>query len=150
MKGPGGQGLLAAGLIAVVATAVALGMITAGSPKHERLRRLDAARIDHLRSIGYALDGYWSRHKALPASLEELARDADARLEVRDPETRAAYEYHATGGQSYELCATFALDSAEQGDEEPGRIWAHAPGRHCFAKQARPSPTESSPPPARD
>lgn len=131
----------AAAAIAVAALAVIAGLIILGSPSRARERRLDDLRVRDLSSISNALDSYWSKHSALPDTVDSLV---SARLLDRiptDPVTRVRYPIYLTGARSYRLCATFAqpLDTTEAGEYNNygglyrGRhSWRHGAGESCF------------------
>ena len=67
-----------------------------------------------------------------------------------DPDTGAAYEYHATAQLNFELCATFALESLSNdrttiakpvpmgGEYETPTYWNHSAGRACFDRTIDP------------
>ena len=130
------------GVIAIaVVAAVVGGLIMTGSPEAERMRRADQQRINDLQQISYAVDAYWNRVQALPASLDDLAKNPDVYLQnIRDPRTTQPYEFRSTGAQSYELCATFDADSTS-GPDHPiaatETFWTHGPGHRCYALDAR-------------
>ena len=84
------------------------------SPAQERLRRLDERRVDDLRSISAELDFYWTREGTLPSSLEDLAKEPGVFVELYDPQTDQPYEYWVLDSNTYELCAEFARDTADE------------------------------------
>jgi len=124
-------------LIAVVVAVVIVGVILLDSPAQERLRRLDERRVDDLRSISAELDVYWTREGTLPSSLEELADEPGVFLELYDPETGQLYEYRVLGSNTYELCAHFSRDTAEERNRFYRENWSHGPGRQCFELEAQ-------------
>ena len=75
-----------AGAISVaVAVAVIGGLIVAGSPQAERMRRADQQRLSDLQQISYAVDLYWNRQDKLPATLQDLTTSPDVYIQsVRD------------------------------------------------------------------
>ena len=121
----------------VVVAAVIGGIILLDSPAQERLRRLDERRVDDLRELAYTVDVYWTREGTLPSSLEELSNERGYYEELVDPETGEPYEYRVLSGNTYELCAQFARDTAEEQDRFYKDYWAHGPGRQCFELEAR-------------
>ena len=131
------RSVVAITLIAVVVAVVIVGVILLDSPAQERLRRLDERRVDDLRSISAELDFYWTRERTLPSSLEELANKPGVFLELYDPETGQPYEYRVLGSKTYELCAEFARDTAEERNRFYRETWAHGPGKQCFEMEAQ-------------
>jgi len=116
--------------LAVVAS-VAAGIYLMRSPSEERTLRLDQRRVADLMALSAAVDVYWTRHKSLPGSLNELRSEPVGAVEWRDPESGALYEYQPLAERSYEVCATFDRDSAARG------TWAHRAGRQCFPREPR-------------
>ena len=131
MKGPGKSIFVAVVVIIVVAVVVG-GLILLGSPAQERMRRIDAQRVADLSAVASAVDLYWTRHKSLPASLEDLSRERSGSVRLLDPDTKQPYSYRRIGDNSYELCADFARDSTDQSDALHKNFWAHGQGRQCF------------------
>jgi hypothetical protein len=120
-----------------VALSLIGGFALLDSPSQERVRRLDARRVEDLRSLAGAVDLHWSRANALPRSLDELTLEPGYRPLPLDPETGNPYEYRALGADTYELCAGFAQGSGEYPPTPRGDFWAHGAGRQCFQVEAR-------------
>jgi hypothetical protein len=125
---------------AAVVAAVAGGVWVMGSPFEQRLRRLDAQRVDDLASIADAVEVYWKRHERLPASLGDLAGESGIRFASADPEGGTPYEYRPGEQDAYSVCATFARDS-DAGAGRTRRLarsgeWNHTAGRQCFERRA--------------
>jgi hypothetical protein len=131
MKGPGKGIFVAAVVIVVVAVAVG-GLILIGSPAQERMRRIDVQRVADLRAVASAVDLYWTRHRSLPASLEDLSREPGASVKLLDPDMKRPYEYRILSNDGYELCAYFAGDWTDKPDSTYKNFWAHGAGRQCF------------------
>lgn len=132
-----GKGILVAGLIAVVAAAVVGGLLLLGPPAQERMRRLDARRVDALRALAASVDLYWTRQGRLPESLEQLSRESGFRAPLLDPETGKPYGYRVLDGRRYELCAEFARDVRDETGLPARDFWAHGSGPWCFQLAAR-------------
>lgn len=131
------RALLAVATLVIVAAVIA-GLIAIGSPALQRKHKLDEQRVADLNSISQYLKYYWEQHKQLPADLAELGRQPGFHV-PSDPETGAAFEYAVTGTNAYRLCATFALDSADQEhrrDYSGSDDWPHGTGRGCFDRHA--------------
>ena len=131
------RSVVAITLIAVVVTVVIVGVILLDSPAQERLRRLDERRVDDLRSISAELDFYWTREGTLPSSLEELSNEAGVFMKLYDPETGQPYEYRVLSGNTYELCAQFSRDTANEHGHFYRDYWSHGQERQCFELEAQ-------------
>lgn len=125
-------------LVIVVAIVVVRGIMIIGSPSEERTRRIDSRRVNDLQRISRSIGVYHTRHRQVPASLEELAREPGFANVARDPDTDRPYGYRTFTATSYELCGTFDRETA---DSRAEGIWAHDAGRQCFMlniKEAQP------------
>jgi hypothetical protein len=135
---------LFAGVVsAAVLVVVIAGLIVAGSPNQERMRRADQERVNDLQMISSSIQGYMYDNSVLPESLVELARSPNVYLQrVNDPETGAPYIYTPGVDGHYQLCATFETDSDSGPDQpaipQPTGFWAHGVGERCFALEAKP------------
>ncbi|MBP7462438.1 MAG: hypothetical protein KBA26_14230, partial [Candidatus Delongbacteria bacterium] len=96
------------GVIAVILVAVIAGIINLGSPKQQRLLRMDSQRIHHFKTIRTGIETYWSRHHRLPANLDSLAQEPELFIESLDPEHQTPYDYRIIDSTHYELCAVFS------------------------------------------
>ncbi|MBN2171369.1 MAG: hypothetical protein JW819_08620 [Candidatus Krumholzibacteriota bacterium] len=133
-----GARLLAAAVIVAVAAAVVGGVLVLGSPSEQRLRRLDARRVEDLRRIAWAVDRYWARHDSLPPDLAALVEADGPEPPRRDPATGAPYGYRVAGVEAYELCAVFARPSEDEPPPAPPRRdWSHGVGECCFRLEPR-------------
>ena len=129
-----------------VTGAVVAGLLALGSPGAQRARRLDARRLEDLRSLAGGIEHAWRTQRTLPRSLEELPAGFESSR--RDPETGQEYEYSVRGESRYQLCATFDRDNTEDAERPwPGRdpialsIWTHGAGRSCFELEPSSEPT---------
>ena len=124
--------------VAVVIIAVVTGLITLDSPARERMLRLDNRRVDDLEKITHATNLYWTRHKNLPVSLEELSHEPGINIHFLDPGTAQPYEYRVLGDSLYELCAQFERESVTGTDKtSASNFWSHGSGRQCFQLEAQ-------------
>lgn len=121
--------LAALGSSAVVVVSVVVGLILAGSPDEQRLKRLDSQRVYGLQTIVRVIDFYSSDEGELPGALAELVDGRRLTRLPTDPVTGIPYEYKISNGTQYELCAMFdrASDDGSQGD-----FWAHEHGQKCY------------------
>jgi len=130
-------------IVGAVAASAAYGIFLSGTPAQQRILQFDQRRLSDLQQISYAIDEYWARNKAFPDNLETLQ---DSRYyfvqSLADPKTQEPYEYRATGEKTYELCAVFALSSAENGEflrfSPSPKVWQHEAGRTCFSLEIQP------------
>lgn len=131
---------------AIIAVSVIAGLITAGSPTEERLRRFDDQRISRLEQLRFgAIDSFYADRGTLPQTLNEAQEfwAGDGTTFV-DPSTQTPFEYRATGPDTYELCATFDRPmDAEQVRIQP--TWEHGAGRTCFNFTARTTGSKAIP-----
>ncbi|MFC3715699.1 hypothetical protein ACFONC_05990 [Luteimonas soli] len=130
---PVGQWLLVLAGLVVVATVVGA-IAVMGSPGEQRQMRIDEQRVQDLRSIEAAVRLYRNDEGSLPDDLATIDARPGVALDLADPQTGAPYEYRRTGADAFELCASFATDSATRKARRnwQGIEWAHGTGRHCF------------------
>lgn len=124
--------LLATALVAAVLAAILIGLYLAGSPAEARLLRLDAHRVDDLRSISWAVAEYRRGRGRLPPALDSLPLAIGDAPSVFDPVSRQPYTYEVTGDSSYSLCADFARPSPSDRDNRYDAAWRHLQGHFCF------------------
>ena len=152
----------ASAALAALAVLIALGagLFIVGSPQTQRDRRFDLERIGNLQMIQNQIVNYWTSKQKLPDSLAGLQDDISGFSAPADPVAGTAYEYRATGGLSFELCASFATEGGRWEDSyfppsAPAAIpralyggktpaskqsdnWHHAKGRACFLRTIDP------------
>lgn len=135
----------------LVTAAVVAGLIIAGSPEAERMRRADQQRQSDLQQISYAVDVYWNRAGSLPASLDELTKSPDVYVQnIRDPRTTETYTYRTTDVDAYELCTNFETPTGSGPDQPPRAasetFWDHGVGHTCYALKVRADANGIKPP----
>lgn len=134
MTGLDRRNVVAVAAIAVVGTAVVVGLVRLGPPSDERSRRLDEQRIADLGRLARSVDLHWTRDGSLPLSLGTLSDAAVTGARFTDPGTSQPYDYRVLGDSTFELCGHFETDwSARSSDE----FWSHPPGRFCFELDVR-------------
>ncbi len=134
-------------ITAIVSISVIAGLMTAGSPNEERLRRFDDQRISNLEQIRFgAIDSFYTDRGELPQTLEEAQKhwSGDGSI-FMDPKTQELFEYRPTGPRTYELCAIFDLPMDEDQAKRQS-VWIHDVGRTCFTFTARSNVIESGKP----
>ena len=113
---------------AVVALIAILGFSHLGAPSVQRGLRADSERLSQLYRIGMQVDNYWRSHNSqLPSSFDQLPGGPR-----QDPITHTRYEYQASQGSKYQLCAVFAQQSPNQNSNFDNDPWSHPVGRYCF------------------
>lgn len=121
---------------AVVAASVIAAIVVLGAPSVQRQRKMDEMRVRNLTLITRSVDGYFARHKELPADLDALAKEPGYHIARSDPDTGKSYGYQILGATSYRLCAEFTGDSATDSSQYFGAYvnvtWAHGQGHQCF------------------
>src|SRR5262245_38716380 len=120
-------------VVLVVLGALGGGFYLIGRPAEERERRFDVRRENDLQRLRLAADLYWTRNGRLPATLDDLAKEAGTNIYSQDPQTGARYLYVVKSGDTYELCAEFARESQDRAD-----FWSHPAGQHCYTITAKP------------
>jgi hypothetical protein len=121
---------------AVVAASVIAAIVMLGGPGVQRKHKMDGVRVQNLTRIALSVNGYFTRHKELPADLDAIAKEPGYHISQLDPDTGKPYGYQILGANSYRLCADFSLDSAYDSPEfynaYPNVSWAHGLGHQCF------------------
>lgn len=121
---------------AVVAGSVIAAIVMLGGPNVQRKHKMDGVRVQNLTFIALSIDGYFARHKELPADLDALAKEPGYHISRLDPDTGKPYGYQILSATSYRLCADFTLDSANDSPEFYSAYanvsWAHGSGHQCF------------------
>jgi Domain of unknown function (DUF5671) len=132
-------------IIAMVGVTVVAGFFIIGSPKSERLRRFDYQRVMSLQEIQMQVINYWRSKEVLPVRLEDTEDKISGFVQPTDPETGVKYEYTVKGPETFELCATFGSNSADDKVLQQGMMaspisrneaesWKHGVGRTCFER----------------
>ena len=134
-------------VVGVVAISLITGFFVAGSPKSERLRRIDERRVSDLVEIQWQIVNFWQAKKELPVSLEDVVDPLRGYDVPTDPETGAAYEYQILDTLTFELCATFIQESNDSAPrivrsrevfQKTNDTWTHGAGRTCFERTIDP------------
>jgi hypothetical protein len=125
---------LGSAAVGIVTAAIAAGLFVIGGPGEARLEKLDGERLDDLRRIRGAVE----RAGRIPDAMDSLVAAGHlSRDDLIDPATGARYGYRVLTDSTYELCATFAVSSADLGDRAIDRstVGSYEAGRHCFTVQ---------------
>jgi len=118
------------------------GFAITGAPSHQRQIQADSKRVDDLRGIATAIKVWHDRAatdaamQPFPANLSDLSARGLLSGSIRDPETKAPYEYIRVSGTRYQLCASFADFTSEQPGPRTSDFWNHPKGRVCFGLNA--------------
>ncbi len=126
---------------AVAGVAIVAGLFVTDPPWVVRQQRLDEQRAGSLNMLSDFVGRFYTDNSSLPKSLDDLLKTSTYRayLGTVDPATGAAYEYAPGDGRSYQLCATFDLDSSSK-SLRAGNVWSHKAGHHCFDLHAPTKP----------
>ena len=145
-------------VVIVVLVGIVSGFFIAGTPKNQRLVRLDERRISDLQTIQWQIINYWQRKEVLPPTLNELMDPISGFVLPRDPANGGLYEYKAITNLMFELCASFDTTTSAAGDQslpmmakpvpvgygpDYNRLdsvgaWDHQEGRVCFKRDIDP------------
>jgi len=133
MKPVGKDGVLGIVVSLLVVAAVVRGLFMIGPIDEQRNRKFDERRLSDLQRIVSSVEFYYRTHQELPENLDVLAKQPASRVPLFDPESGKPYGYRRLSPDSYELCATFALES----DESTALRWSHKAGPACFRLSVR-------------
>lgn len=135
----------------VILALIVAGFAIIGSPRSQRLARIDAQKVTDLQNIQWQIVNYWQQKEALPQTLTGLEDPISGYVVPRDPDTGERYGYRPLEGASFELCAVFNLsdegsDPKSIGMMRPEMIgtiqgnqsWAHNTGSNCFVRTIDP------------
>ena len=113
------NGLLLAGLLALVGAGLIAGFMAVGGPGYARMERNDAERTRDLRKL---TDFYMCALQQINPEAGGTATDRCLGYEqipdVKDPVTQEPYRYTRLGDNAFKVCATFQTSSEER---EPTR-----------------------------
>ncbi len=133
--------------LVLIAVALIGGFQVVGSPRENRMRRLDEKRISDLSAISSNVDSHYREHKKLPETLADMKKEY---IETKEP-----YEYKKLDDKMFMLCATFLLPSEKDDSNSKYNVtvppyyedpyseypystqWKHESGRTCFRREIR-------------
>lgn len=124
----------------LILASIALGFVILGSPRNQRLMRMDNQKIIDLQNMQSQVIIYWQQNGSLPEQWQPKY------LQYNSAEM---YEYKKNGDMSFEVCADFNRKSKKNISEDMGfysnvRLmggnddWSHGSGRHCFERTIDP------------
>ena len=113
----------------VTVAAILTGLYLTGSPKEQRLLKLDERRVNDLMRLATSVSFYRQRYEKMPEKLTVLVDGQLLRSLPLDPVTEEAYRMQLTEEAGYQLCAEFARPSVKKHKQE---FWQHPSGLHCF------------------
>ncbi|MDP2649084.1 MAG: DUF5671 domain-containing protein [bacterium] len=134
------------GVGALVLTAIIAGFFIVGTPWQARQYLQDERRVQDLQNIQWQIVNYYQQKGEIPEDPTELEDSISGyRLPV-DPQPPLGYTYRKTGPLSFELCATFNMESVQRvSPEMPVRAygpvdenWQHEAGEVCFERTIDP------------
>lgn len=125
----------------VVLASIMSGFFIIGSPMKARALRFDERRVNDLSMLQGEIINFWQQKKKLPNALADLKDDIRGFTAPTDPAAGAAYEYKKLKELSFELCATFNLETPMQRKQQYQHYekvydqnWQHEAGRACFTR----------------
>lgn len=142
-----------------VLASLVMAFIVVGSPKTQRLYRIDSQKTSDLQSIQWQIINYWQQKGKLPESLGVLNDPISSFMIPEDPEVALgkSYMYAVTEKRTFELCADFNLPTPTTGTPITGgkplggvaydtsyptrgidENWEHGAGVHCFKRTIDP------------
>lgn len=138
-------------IVIVVLASIVSAFFIIGSPKTQRLIKLDERRVNDLQYLQSQIVNYWQSKEKLPGTLDELKDDITGVSVPVDPKTGMAYEYGILGNLKFNLCAEFSASSKEvQGNIKyryavpahdylfGNTTWDHGVGKVCFERTIDP------------
>ncbi len=142
------------GVAVLAVVVIGSGFFIVGTPAQARLARFDSQKVNDLQSIQYQVVNYWQAKQKLPATINDLNNSLAYGPIATDPQTKESYVYKATGTLSFQLCATFNVQSRGNqqsvmykhtipvsvgGEVPPPDNWQHGSGQVCFDRTIDPS-----------
>ena len=133
----------------MILLSIIAGFWVIGSPRNQRLMRYDAQKVSDLQNIQSQILSYWQMKGILPVTLDAL-RDSTTYFSIPlDSQTGKQYEYSTDGKQSFRMCATFNLKSANENTAPrvsnamyyvgmENENWKHDVGYTCFSRTVDP------------
>jgi hypothetical protein len=132
--------------IVLVLGSILWGFSIIGSPRTQRLIRMDQEKISNLQEIQSQILNYWTTKEMVPESLDELNDQFSGYVAPRDPQHDQPYEYRKVSAISFELCADFNRASTGQERSQAmypvfdnAETWNHEEGRTCFTRTIDPT-----------
>ncbi len=145
---------IAAAVSAVVAISVIGAFYFIGSPQTQRFMRYDQQKVSDLQSVQWQVTDFWQQKQRLPVSLSELEDPLRGMTIPQDPQSKdgMVYEYSVVDKDTFALCATFNLATAQRIVDENAKeigysgmptpadekYWMHETGRTCFERTIDP------------
>jgi hypothetical protein len=104
------------GALAIMIAAFVCALFIVESPATARGRLVDERIVNNFYSLQSSVTNYYSYHKKLPATLNDLRVDNPTSEMYLDPATNQEFAYILVSDTSYQLCATFRSDNKSQKD----------------------------------
>jgi hypothetical protein len=102
--------------VAVIIAVFVSALFLVETPTEARNRRVDERIINNFSNIENGINSYYNTNHKLPASLNDLGKEAMAVDSLIDPTTREQFVYRAGSGLDYQLCADFRTDNKNSHD----------------------------------
>src|SRR3989344_1833097 len=104
--------------IVVIIASIIWGFSVLGSPRAQRLIKLDDQKITDLQNLQWQVINYWQINGMIPESWQNM---------MNDSQTGRPYEYKKTGTMIFELCAEFNRESMMNQNQYPAMMRAEYP-----------------------
>jgi len=139
----------------LVIIAIILGFSVIGSPRTQRMMKQDQMRVSDLQNISNQVREYYRTSAKLPATLNEVASVYSYGLQIEDRNSGAPYEYKVIDVTTFELCATFNMNSDDKREASPVYpygdpyyndygVWSsYKAGESCFRQAVLPENIEN-------
>lgn len=124
--------------VTLVAIALIVGIMYAGSPREARDRRADELLLGRFDAIDNAINSYYLENAKLPADLDTLVKEKRILddKQLTDPVSGEKIAYKPGADKLYELCATFKRSNK---DDDKNRYfttrWPHDAGAQCLTQR---------------
>lgn len=104
-------------LFCITALALLGVFLVNGFPVSQQAIAQDRLRLNDFSSLSYRISDYYSTHKQLPSTLDDLRgtqKLSDTELKFTDSVTKKKYDYKTKDEHTYQLCTTFSASSKDQ------------------------------------
>ncbi|MDQ3014841.1 MAG: DUF5671 domain-containing protein [bacterium] len=144
--------LFTLGALMLVIGLIVWGFSVIGSPKTQRLQRIDQVKIDHLQQIQGQILHQYQQKGLLPDTLAELNDPISSFSLPKDPDTNADYTYQKLSALTFKICAVFNTEAKNEnmrgnsismaypvGYDIRNEYWQHGKGDWCFERKIDPT-----------
>ncbi len=119
----------AAGGMVIFLVVVALGFRELGSPKLQRLRRIDGRTVQMISRLAEGTRTSYAVERMLPPD------SSNVQTPMKNPLNGEPIFYRPKTSSQYELCSKFATDDQRDTDDDY-KFWRHPKGEFCYSFDA--------------